>query len=152
MKPASLLVALLLVCSSCDSGEPEPLILPAPKPQFVADSLYTVTETGLKYYDLVIGDTARVSADSGDVVLIDYHAWLEDESIFDSSIIRGQSFQFALGFGEVIAGVDEGVSGMFLGGLRQVIIPPTLGYGEEGNELVPPNSTLTFEIALLGAQ
>lgn len=152
MKPASLLVALLLVCSSCDSGEPEPLILPAPLPQFVADSLYTVTASGLKYFDFSLGDTTRVTADSGDVVLIDYNAWLEDDSIFDSSIILGQPFQFPLGIGQVIAGIDEGVSGMFLGGVRQLVIPPELGYGEEGNELVPPNATLKFEIALLGAQ
>lgn len=152
MKPASLLVALLLVCSSCDSGNPDPIILPSPKPEFVADSSYTVTASGLKYFDLVVGDTARVTADSGDVVLIDYHAWLEDETIFDSSILAGQPIQFSLGIGNVIAGLDTGISGMYLGGVRQVIIPPELGYGEEGNDVVPPNETLTFEIALLGAQ
>jgi FKBP-type peptidyl-prolyl cis-trans isomerase len=72
---------------------------------------------------------------------------------FDSSVDRGQPFQFTLGAHQVIAGWDEGVAGMKVGGKRTLIIPPELGYGARGTGgVIPPNATLMFDVELLGVQ
>lgn len=137
----------------CDSSpsEPDPDTLPElPMPRSVADSSYTVTSTGLQYFDFEVGDTRRAQADSGNVVLIHYHGWLPDGTLFESSIIAGQPFQFLLGTGQVISGWDEGIKGMYLGGQRQLVIPPSLGYGDTPRGSIPANSTLIFEVYMLG--
>ena len=71
---------------------------------------------------------------------------------FDSSLDRGQTFDFTLGAGGVIAGWDEGVVGMNVGGIRLLVIPPSLGYGATANGPIPANSTLTFEVQLVSIQ
>ena len=78
--------------------------------------------------------------------------WLEDGTLFDSSIINQQPYQFLLGFGFVVDGLDEGIRGMYLGGERQIVIPANLGYGNRAFGVVPPNSTLIYEVILLGTQ
>ena len=110
---------------------------------------------GLKYTDTKIGDGAEATA--GKKVSVHYTGWLYNSGTkgakFDSSLDRGQPFQFTLGAHQVIAGWDGGVAGMKVGGKRTLIIPPELGYGARGaGGVIPPNSTLMFDVELLGAQ
>jgi len=110
------------------------------------------TESGLQYWDIVVG-TGKV-AKEGDGVRVHYTGWLTNGKKFDSSVDGGRPFTFVLGNGEVIKGWDEGVAGMKVGGKRQLHIPPDLGYGENGTPdgTIPPNSTLIFEVQLLSIQ
>jgi len=110
---------------------------------------------GLKYTDSKTGDGA--TATSGNKVSVHYTGWLYNNGAkgakFDSSVDRGQPFQFTLGAHQVIAGWDEGVAGMKVGGKRTLIIPPELGYGARGaGGVIPPNATLMFDVELLGVQ
>jgi FKBP-type peptidyl-prolyl cis-trans isomerase len=110
---------------------------------------------GLKYTDTKTGDGA--AATPGSKVSVHYTGWLYNNGTkgakFDSSVDRGQPFQFTLGAHQVIAGWDEGVAGMKVGGKRTLIIPPELGYGARGaGGVIPPNATLTFDVELLGVQ
>lgn len=108
----------------------------------------TVTESGLKYVDLVVG-TGR-QAELGDTASVHYTGWLADGKKFDSSLDRKEPFSFRLGAGQVIKGWDEGVMGMNIGGKRKLTIPPQLGYGARGaGGVIPPNATLTFDVELL---
>lgn len=92
-------------------------------------------------------------AQSGQMVTVHYTGWLTDGTKFDSSIDRGQPFQFRLGAGQVIKGWDEGVAGMKVGEKRKLTIPASLGYGDRGaGNVIPPNATLVFEVQLLGVQ
>jgi peptidylprolyl isomerase len=112
---------------------------------------YTVTESGLKYYDLVEGSDESPS--EGQTVVVHYTGWLEDGTKFDSSIDRGQPFSFPIGQGAVIPGWDEGVASMKVGGKRQLVIPAELGYGDSGSgALIPPGATLIFEVELIEIQ
>lgn len=102
----------------------------------------------LKINDLVVG--AGAEAKTGSAVTVHYTGWLEDGTQFDSSLDSGQPFQFVIGRGQVIQGWDQGVTGMKVGGKRQLIIPPHLAYGAQGYPgAIPPNATLTFEVELL---
>jgi peptidylprolyl isomerase len=110
---------------------------------------------GLKYTDTKTGDGA--TATPGNKVSVHYTGWLYNNGAkgakFDSSVDRGQPFQFTLGAHQVIAGWDEGVAGMKVGGKRTLIIPPELGYGARGaGGVIPPNATLMFDVELLGVQ
>lgn len=106
------------------------------------------TPSGLQYEDLTVG--AGAVARDGCEVLVHYTGWLADGRKFDSSRDRGEPFGFALGQGDVIAGWDEGVAGMRVGGVRKLTIPPALGYGAWGaGGVIPPNATLLFEVELL---
>lgn len=109
------------------------------------------TASGLQYQDLVVGEGQAAKA--GDVVIVHYTGWLTDDTKFDSSLDRGTPFTFPLGAGRVIKGWDEGVAGMQPGGVRRLIIPAELGYGERGSgELIKPGDTLIFEVELLEIQ
>lgn len=119
---------------------------------FAAQKTVT-TRSGLKYVDLKAG-TGETAA-KGQRVKVHYTGWLYENGKrgkkFDSSVDRGKPFVFRLGAGEVIKGWDEGVQGMKVGGKRDLIIPSNLGYGSRGFPgVIPPNSTLNFEIELLG--
>ena len=126
-------------------------ILPAPpeSPTEVDESDYTVTESGVKYYDIEEGDGR--SPDSGEMITVHYTGWLDDGTLFDSSLLQGQPIPFVLGAGQVIPGWDEGFVDMKIGGKRQLIIPPEMAFGEAGagGGLIPPNATLIFEMELL---
>lgn len=109
------------------------------------------TASGLRYIDEVVGTGA--TAQKGQTVGVHYTGWLTTGQKFDSSRDRGQPFSFSLGAGRVIAGWDEGVAGMKVGGKRRLIIPAALGYGAQGAAgVIPPNATLIFDVELLAAQ
>lgn len=101
----------------------------------------------LKIEDIVIGTGDEVK--SGDTIVIHYKGTLEDGTQFDSSYDRGEPFETKIGVGEVIQGWDEGVVGMKTGGKRRLIIPPSLGYGEQAVGTIPANSTLIFDVELV---
>jgi len=111
------------------------------------------TPSGLQVLDTVAGTGA--SPKTGETCVMHYTGWLyvngQKGAKFDSSVDRGQPFEFPLGVGRVIKGWDEGVSTMKVGGKRTLIIPPDLGYGARGaGGVIPPNATLIFEVELLG--
>ncbi|MFY0571870.1 FKBP-type peptidyl-prolyl cis-trans isomerase [Archangium lansingense] len=102
----------------------------------------------LKKDDVKVG--TGTEAKSGKTVTVHYVGTLTNGSKFDSSRDRGQGFTFRLGAGQVIQGWDMGVDGMKVGGVRKLTIPPELGYGAGGfPPVIPPNSTLVFEVELL---
>jgi len=106
------------------------------------------TESGLKYVEQKEG--TGTAAKKGDKVEVHYTGWLKDGTKFDSSLDRGEPFEFPLGAGRVIKGWDEGVAGMKVGGKRKLIIPPDLAYGKKGaGGKIPPDAELTFEVELL---
>ena len=109
-----------------------------------------ITASGLKYEEIKEG-TGQCPK-PGDMVVVHYTGWLTDGTKFDSSVDRGEPFRFVLGIGKVIAGWDEGLSTMKVGGKRKLIIPPYLGYGDQGFGAIPPNATLIFEVELLGIE
>jgi len=120
-----------------------------------ADNQVTEMPDGLKYTDTKTGEGATAKA--GNKVSVHYTGWLSDNGAkgkkFDSSVDRGQPFQFTLGAKQVIAGWDEGVAGMKVGGKRTLTIPPELGYGARGAAgAIPPNATLIFDVELLQVQ
>jgi FKBP-type peptidyl-prolyl cis-trans isomerase FkpA len=109
----------------------------------------TTTATGLVIEELAVGAGALAAA--GQRVTVHYTGWLTDGTKFDSSKDRGDPFVFPLGGRRVIAGWDEGVQGMRVGGVRKLTIPPALGYGARGaGGVIPPDATLVFEVELLG--
>lgn len=106
------------------------------------------TATGLIIEDSVLGSGTEATA--GRTVVVHYTGWLTDGAKFDSSKDRDDPFSFPLGRRRVIAGWDEGVQGMKVGGTRKLTIPPQLGYGARGaGGVIPPNATLVFEVELL---
>jgi len=112
----------------------------------------TTTASGLKYTDDVVG--TGTEAVKGKKATVHYTGWLDKSgqkgSKFDSSRDRGEPFDFMLGEGQVIAGWDEGVQGMKIGGKRVLHIPSKLGYGASGaGAVIPPNADLIFEVELL---
>lgn len=105
----------------------------------------------LQKTDLVVGTGDEATA--GTKVSVHYVGTLTDGSKFDSSRDRDEPFEFALGRGQVIKGWDEGVAGMRVGGKRKLVIPPEMGYGKRGfPPVIPPDSTLVFEVELLGVR
>ena len=108
----------------------------------------TTTSSGLIIEEVIEGDGAIACA--GNTVTVHYTGWLTDGRKFDSSKDRNDPFEFALGGRRVIAGWDEGVAGMKIGGTRKLTIPAHLGYGARGaGGVIPPNATLIFEVELL---
>ena len=113
------------------------------------------TPTGLQIIDATVGTGA--SPKSGQICVMHYTGWLYDNGKkgkkFDSSVDRNEPFEFPIGQRQVIAGWDEGVSTMKVGGKRTLIIPPALGYGARGaGGLIPPNATLMFDVELLAVK
>lgn len=103
----------------------------------------------LEIEDQIVGEGDEAVA--GQTVEVHYTGWLTDGTKFDSSHDRDQTFSFKLGGGQVIAGWDQGVAGMKVGGTRKLTIPADLGYGERGaGGVIPPNATLVFKVELIG--
>jgi peptidylprolyl isomerase len=114
----------------------------------VGDKKIQSMASGLKYVDLVEGKGSPPT--TGQTVSVHYTGWLTNGSKFDSSVDRGQPFEFSLGTGGVIKGWDEGVATMKMGGKRKLIIPAEMGYGASGSPPdIPPNATLVFDVELL---
>ena len=105
------------------------------------------TSTGLGYRDLIVGTGPTPT--TGQRLTVHYIGRLADGTVFDSSFSRGQPFEFTLGVGQVIAGWDEGLATMQVGGWRKLVIPSNLGYGPTGQGNIPPNATLYFDVELL---
>jgi len=113
------------------------------------------TASGLQITDTVVG--TGVSPKTGQTCVMHYTGWLYTNGIkgkkFDSSVDRGEPFEFPIGVGRVIKGWDEGVASMNVGGKRTLIIPPALGYGASGaGGVIPPNAVLMFDVELLGVK
>jgi peptidylprolyl isomerase len=110
------------------------------------------TASGLKIIDTTVGTGAMPK--TGQTCVMHYTGWLYEDGKkgqkFDSSVDRGEPFEFQIGVGQVIGGWDEGVASMKVGGKRTLIIPPDLGYGARGaGGVIPPNATLIFDVELL---
>jgi FKBP-type peptidyl-prolyl cis-trans isomerase len=115
-----------------------------------SQSKEVTTPSGLKYVDEVVGTGER--ARLGRTISVHYTGTFVDGTKFESSLDRGQPYEFRLGTGNVIRGWDEGILGMQVGGKRKLIIPPDLGYGSQSNGKIPGNSTLIFEIELISVK
>ena len=147
------LVSLVLLGACSKDAEPEA----EPGAEPAADTTAT-DATGLGIRKIRNGHGR--SAQAGDFVTVHYTGWLYDESApdnrgekFDSSVDRGQKFQFTLGAGRVIKGWDQGVQGMLIGETRELTIPPDMAYGERGaGGVIPPGATLVFEVELFNAE
>lgn len=140
-----LTLALALTVVGCSQAETERVV---------------VTPTGSELVITTIQAGSGQEAVAGRSVSVHYTGWLyEPESEggrgakFDSSVDRGQPFEFPLGAGRVISGWDQGVAGMLVGEKRELVIPPDLGYGSRGaGGVIPPNATLLFEVELLAVE
>lgn len=125
-------------------------------PPTTPSSIKANTVSEFQKIDTVLGN--GLEAKAGSDVSVHYTGWLHDPSApdlkgkkFDSSVDRGQAFEFPLGGGRVIKGWDEGFAGMKIGGKRTLIIPAEMGYGARGaGGVIPPNATLVFDVELLG--
>jgi FKBP-type peptidyl-prolyl cis-trans isomerase FkpA len=111
------------------------------------------TPSGLQIIDSKVG--TGPSPKTGQTCVMRYTGWLYENGAkgkkFDSSVDRGEPFEFKIGLRQVIAGWDEGVASMKVGGKRTLIIPAALGYGAQGaGNAIPPNATLMFDVELLG--
>jgi len=136
---AGVLLSAALLLAACGDGITFP-------PDFASSlninlSAMTKTASGLYYQDVVVGTGA--TAKSGEKVTVKYTLWLPSGQLLDSG-----TFPFTLGRGEAIAGFDEGVTGMAVGGKRKLVIHPDLAYGARGQGGVGPNQTLVFEVEL----
>jgi FKBP-type peptidyl-prolyl cis-trans isomerase len=156
------LCSILVLAAACERPEPETgkdeMTGEQAAPQPEAEDM----ETG-QSVEIVPGLDRRIltagsgeTAEAGRVAVVHYTGWLYDEESpdnrgtkFDSSVDRGQHFEFPLGAGRVIQGWDRGVAGMRVGEVRELTIAPELAYGERGaGDVIPPGATLVFEVEL----
>ena len=125
--------------------------IPTPASAQTAGKTMTMP-SGLQITDTKVGTGAQPQ--TGQTCVMHYTGWLYNNGTkgakFDSSLDRGEPFEFSIGQGQVIRGWDEGVATMKVGGKRTLIIPPALGYGARGaGGVIPPNATLIFDVELL---
>jgi FKBP-type peptidyl-prolyl cis-trans isomerase FkpA len=143
---------LLLPLAGCDSVEDPPLIEETDfAPDLEVDlAAMTRTDSGLYYRDVGVGTGPVIQA--GYHVYVYYTGWLPSGTWFDGrSQTQGQEpLDFPLGRGAVIRGWDEGLVGMRVGGTRQLVIPPHLGYGRAPRPSIPGNSILVFQVTVVG--
>jgi FKBP-type peptidyl-prolyl cis-trans isomerase FkpA len=153
MKRALTTVALLLslagigaACGSDPAGIDARDVTFAPELGIDLDAM-TRSSNGLYLQDLEEG--TGTTALAGRTVAVLYRGWLPDGTLFDERQNAANPFRFRLGAGSVIAGWDQGLQGMRSGGVRRLVIPPSLGYGDRPTGSIPPNSVLVFEIRLM---
>ena len=161
--PIVIAIALTLAgCPSKDSGTtpsaaPKPaapagalFVAPPPSDPYAGpprcDAPVTALPSGLRVQEVKVG--TGPAAVAGKTTVVNYLGWLGDGRTFDSTRKSGP-FELELGSGKVIKGWDEGIVGMRVGGIRRLIVPPELGYGNQRSGRVPPGSTLTFDVELL---
>ncbi|MBI3567770.1 MAG: FKBP-type peptidyl-prolyl cis-trans isomerase [Gemmatimonadetes bacterium] len=138
----------LVVAAGCSTSADTPATAPDISTVTFASSLgidltqFTKTATGLYYRDVTVGTGAQVS--SGQNITTNYVGWLTNGTQFDAGTLP-----FTFGVGQVIAGWDQGLGGMKVGGTRMLIIPPALGYGAQGSGKIPGNAILVFRVSLL---
>jgi len=153
---ALLLLVVVAATGACQRRVEEPesrVIVPVPSSTETAAASAEPPKApaGLVKEDIKVG--TGPAAKTGDHVIVHYTGTLTDGTKFDSSVDRGEPFDFGLGAGQVIKGWDQGVVGMKKGGKRKLTIPPELGYGKQGSPpKIPPDATLVFEIELIGIQ
>ena len=151
MRTWPLLVILALVLSACRSGGDRSSAGGFSAELGIDTAAMTKTPNGLQYQDIKVGQGAE--AKPGSTAVVHYTGWLTDGKKFDSSRDRGTPFDFQVGAGQVIAGWDQGVAGMKVGGTRVLTVPPALGYGAQSvGGVIPANATLLFEVELLDAR
>ena len=141
----SVIAAVTLAIAACGGSALGPDPSDAEFDASLGIDLASMTETasGLFVLDVVVG-TGKIAA-AGDSATVDYEVWLADATAID----RGTAFTFLLGGGSVIAGFDEGVTGMRVGGERTIVIPASLGYGSNGVEgVIPGDAVLVYELSL----
>jgi FKBP-type peptidyl-prolyl cis-trans isomerase FkpA len=172
MKISQTIIAIALAtgisaCSSQDSDTSENNATTesadVAEEQAVTEESANTTES----FEVAPGLNARImkngygrAAVAGDYVEVHYTGWLYDESgtdnrgnKFDSSVDRGEKFNFRLGAGQVIQGWDQGVAGMLIGEKRELTLAPEMGYGQRGaGNVIPPGATLVFEVELFGVE
>jgi FKBP-type peptidyl-prolyl cis-trans isomerase FkpA len=140
-----LALALPLAANACSGGKDAGTGTPATvtyAPALGIDlSKMMKTSSGLYYQDVTVG--TGTEAAMGSSVNVDYTVWLTNGKKVDSG-----SFPFTIGAHKVVAGFDEGVTGMKVGGVRKLVVPPELGYGAQGNGPIPGNAVLVFEVTL----
>ncbi len=141
-------LALLVACSSATAPDITTTTFAASLGVDLA--AMTRTNSGLYYRDVTVGTGALVAA--GQQVAVHYIGNLPNGNTFDVNDINDTPFAFVLGAGQVIPGFDEGVAGMHVGGRRQIIIPPNLGYGSQAAQGIPGNSILVFTVDVVSAQ
>ena len=135
----------LLLGSSGDDGK---TAVSVDAPTTVATADFSKTDSGLEYHDLTVGDGPSPS--KGNQVTVHYTGWLTNGKRFDSSVVKKKPFTFEIGRRKVIKGWDEGVMTMKTGGIRQLKVPPALGYGPSGHPpRIQKNATLIFEVELI---
>jgi len=145
----SAVAAAVLLAASAIAQDTRPTAAPGAEK---GETKMTKTPSGLQYEDVKVG--TGDSPKRGQLVVVHYTGWLWKNGAkgdkFDSSVDRGQPITFPIGTGRVIKGWDEGVGTMKAGGKRILLIPPDLAYGSGGRPpVIPPNSTLIFEVELL---
>lgn len=155
MKTTLMLVLLAVLFCSCSKNNEtaDETKLPAFQQETTKETVPPMEKvTGLKINDVTIGEGDEAIA--GTLVEVHYTGWLYENgqkgAKFDSSVDRNEPFQFRLGAGSVIKGWDKGFAGMKVGGKRELIISPEMGYGSRGaGTIIPPDATLMFEVELL---
>lgn len=145
---AALALAVLPAATQKDSAAPK-------EGEKKSESKMHKSPSGLQYEDTAVGTGATPNA--GQTCVVHYTGWLWENGAkgnkFDSSVDRGRPIEFPLGQGRVIKGWDEGIASMKVGGKRTLLIPPQLAYGAPGRPpVIPPNSTLLFEVELVGVK
>ncbi len=153
MKPSLLSIVLLaaVLSAGCAGTAKESSTAAATTPAAAPASKVHKLASGLIYEDLVVGNGTM--ADPGLTVTVNYAGTLVDGTHVDSSADHGRPYTFQLGASAVIAGWDQGIKGMRVGGKRKLTIPPDMAYGARGSgDRVPPNATLLFEVELVGVK
>jgi len=137
---------------SVSTVPPPPPMSPPPTVKSVDKEGWVTLQSGLRYKDKKVGKGTEAASNTR--VTVQYKGWLDSGKVFDSSRKPGgEPFSFTVDGNEVIKGWDEGLKGMKVGGVRELTIPPALGYGEEGHgAAIPPDATLHFEVELLDAK
>jgi peptidylprolyl isomerase len=148
-------ISALALTSACLGGEsvaPERSIEETTFASALGVNLAASTKTanGVYYRDIVVGTGAVVA--SGQNISIRYTGWLSNGVQFDTNLPASNPLTFKLGAGDVIDGFDEGLAGVRVGGRRQIIVPPSLGYGPYDYGPIPGNSILVFNVEVVGAQ